>query len=327
MKEHLVKDNIELFKLIVIVCGGCCLQKQIKEVLIKAGVYKNESDFYRTINKLEKNKLIVKKKLSSTNNYVIFISRFASSIVKGKEKNKVTALTQDIYKNRKKIFLSIFILEHLIQKIENKNIYGCEELFKYINSTTLRYRKNHGYRCFERLYKLNNKKITKQGLECYQNMKNRVESNRFKAVNSKINIEKEEINYSIESLKNLDYDSILSRHIYINLNNNIINIYFFDIDNNYTTTKAGEYIKDIYDLLIDTLEIKQDVKFNMYICTQNSIKSGQLKSNILDLQKRIKSNSYINESDFLLDKIRIHILNYDIQDKYLNSQNLIRLMN
>lgn len=274
--------------------------------------------------KLEKNKLIVKKKLSSTNNYVIFASRFATALTLGKEKNRITSLTQDIYKNRKKIVLSIFILEHLLIEIEKNKIYDCNELFKYINSTTFIYRKNQGYKYFRRLYKLNNKNITREGLEIYENMKSRIERNSIRAKYEMKYIEKGIENLNI---KRVDYDTLLTRHIHISLNGNFINIYFFDIENNYTATKVGEYIKDAYTLITDTLNIESNIKCNIYICIQSEIKQKKLSLKIDDIQRIVKTNSYINESDFLLEKIKIHIIDYRIHNKYFNGKNLISLLN
>lgn len=255
---------------------------------------------------------------------MIFASRFATALTLGKEKNRITSLTQDIYKNRKKIVLSIFILEHLLIEIENNNIYDCNELFKYINSTTLRYRKNQGYKYFQRLYKINNKKITRQGLEIYENMKNRAERNSIRVISEMKYIEKETEKFNI---KQVDYDTMLARHIHISLKEDFINIYLFDIENNYTVTKAGEYIKDAYTLTTDTLNIESNIKFNIYICTQSEIKQDKLRLKIDDIQKVVKTNSYVNESDFFLEKIKIHIIDYGIHDKYFNCKNLISLLN
>ena len=280
------------------------------------------------MNKLEKNKLIVKKKLSSTNNYVIFTSRFASALTRGKEKNEITPLIQDIYRNRKKIVLSIFILEHLLMEIEISNIYDCNELFKYINSTTLRYRKNQGYKYFEKLYKLNNKKITMLGVECHKNMKNRVINNTSKVSKCIQNrIEKGTEDYSMRNPRQIDYDTVLSRNIHINLNNNSINLYCFDIENNYTVTKAGEYIKDTYDLIEDTLNIESITIFNIYIFTYDNIKKKHLENKIIEIKRKNKYSGYISELDFILEKVKINILDYSIQEKYFNNRNLIALTN
>lgn len=255
---------------------------------------------------------------------MIFSSRFATALTLGKEKNRITSLAQDIYKNRKKIVLSIFILEHLLIEIENNKMYDCNKLFKYINLTTLRYRKNQGYKYFQRLYKINDKKITRQGLEIYENMKNRVERNSIRVTNKLKDIEKETEKINI---KQIDYDTMLARQVHISIKEDFINIYIFDIENNYTVTKAGEYIKDAYTLITDTLYIESNIKFNIYICTQSEVKQDKLRLKIEDIQRVVKTNSYVNESDFFLKKIKIHIIDYKIQNKYFNDKNLISLMN
>lgn len=166
------------------------------------------------------------------------------------------------------------------------------------------------------------------GVECHKNMKNRVRSNTSKVAKCVSNhIEKGIENYSLEKLKQIDYDTVLSRNIHINLNSNSINLYFFDIENNYTATKVGEYIKDTYVLIEDTLDIESITRFNIYICTYDNRKKKHLENKIIDIKRKIKYSGYISELDFILEKININILSYSIQEKYFNNRNLIALIN
>lgn len=322
-REYLINQNLEMLKILVNVCGGCCLQHQLRELLISIKSYETKYRFYKSLKELEDNKLIVRKKFSSTNNYVIFASRYTIAKLNKKEINQVTTLTQDIYVNRRKIFLSIFKLENLLQYVKLNNVLYKEQLFKYINSSSIRYSKNQGYKSLVKLIKLDtDKKLTFEGKNKYIKMKSRVERNKSKIVSNYKVIDTEFV-----SENEYDFDTLLARNIYFfYCEKNIYEINIFDTMNNLNATKVGKYIKDTYMIFLDTLDNLEDAKFIFNICVINEEKEISLNKNIEQVRSVAKAGGYITEYDLALENIEIKIKNYEIEKKYFQQKKLINLL-
>src|SRR5699024_7498201 len=114
--------------------------------------------------------LIVTKKFSKTNNYIVFPSRFAFAKVSKKEKKQVNVPTQNIYDNRNLILTNLFKLEHLLQFIEKEKIEDINSLFKYINKSSLKKIDNQGDTYLYNLVKNFDEGNTKIGKEVYLKM-------------------------------------------------------------------------------------------------------------------------------------------------------------
>lgn len=322
-KEYLINKNLELLKILVHICGGCCLQHQLRELLINIKSYDTKYVFYKSVKELEDNKLIVRKKFSSTNNYVIFASRYTIAKLNKKEINQVTALTQDIYVNRKKIFLSIFKLENLLDYTKTDNVISKEQFFKYINNSSIRYSKNQGYKSLIKLAKLSkDKNLTDEGKSKYIKMKYRVEKNKSKITNKSNSIYMEP-----QNINNYDFDTLLARNIYFfSCEKNIYEIYIFDTMNNANPTKLGKYIKDTHVIFLDTLDNLESTKFIFNICVINEQKKISLEKNLHKVISIAKVGGYITEYDLALEKIEIKIKDYEIEKKYFQQKNLINLL-
>lgn len=322
-KEYLIKQNLELLKILVNICGGCCLQHQLRELLINIKSYETKYSFYKALKELEEDKLIVRKKFSSTNNYIIFASRYTIAKLNKKEINQVTALTQDIYINRKKIFLSIFKLENLLNYSKTDNVIYKEQLFKYINNSSIRYSKNQGYKSLIKLAKLDqDKKLTDEGKNKYIKMKNRVEKNKSKITNKCKIIDTES-----RTINDYDFDTLLARNIYFfSCEKNIYEIYIFDTMNNANPTKVGNYIRDTHVVFLDTLDNLENAKFIFNICVINEQKKISLEKNLHKVRSIAKAGGYITEYDLALENIEIKIKNYEIEKKYFQQKKLINLL-
>ena len=340
-KEYLINKNIELFKILVLVCRGCCFQQQLRDILLKIGVYKNSSDFYRTMTKLKNKDLIVTKKFSKTNNYIVFPSRFAFAKLVKKNKNQVNVPTQNIYDNRNLILTNLFKLEHLLQFIEKEQIEDTDSLFNYVNKTTLRKIDNQGATYFKNLAKYFDDGNTATGKEIYGAMKERANNSKANVIKNKSKrkeletyVFKESKNIKIidikaeQKKKKIDYNTLLSRKIYVISKGKYFDIYMFDINNKYNAKKVGNYIRDTHTLLDDTLKTNADTKYNFYVCVQNKSMKKILEKELWRIKQRAKTGGYITDADFTegMEKITISILDYELQEKYFNGQNLVGLI-
>lgn len=340
-KEYLIIQNKELFKILVLLCRGCCLQQQLRDILLKTGVYKNPSDFYRAMAKLKDKGLIVTKKFSKTNNYIVFPSRFAFAKVSKKEKKQVNVPTQNIYDNRKLILTNLFKLEHLLQFIEKEKIEDINNLFKYINKSSLKKTDNQGDTYLYNLVKNFDEGNTKIGKEVYLKMQERAENSKANLINNRTKrneletyvfkeseeIETVEIEVKTKK-KKVDYNTLLSRKIYIIPKGTYFDIYMFDINNKYNARKVGDYIRDTHDLIDDTLKTNTYTKYNFYVCVQNEFMKKNLEKELWRIKQIAKTGGYITNSDFIegIENITISILDFELQKKYFNGQNLVGLI-
>ena len=128
--------------------------------------------------------------------------------------------------------------------------------------------------------------------------------------------------------KKIDYNTLLSRKIYVISKGKYFDIYMFDINNKYNAKKVGNYIRDTHTLLDDTLKTNADTKYNFYVCVQNKSMKKILEKELWRIKQRAKTGGYITDADFTegMEKITRSILDYELQEKYFTGQNLVGLI-